>query len=153
MDTIITNSKNVHARLLEYCGYESEIIYPPVDIERFSPKDDSIEGVGNTQKRSMDCHVESHGNSDSPRNDDAILPSYHPTILPSDYFLSFARLSPPKRVDLIVEAFQGMPDQNLIFCYGKNDPMKEEILAKIRDNKNIFALESPNDNELIHLIQ
>jgi len=46
-----------------------------------------------------------------------------------------------------------MPDQNLIFCYGKNDPMKEEILAKIRGQKNIIALESPDDDALISLIQ
>lgn len=70
-----------------------------------------------------------------------------------DYFLSWARLSPPKRVDLIVDAFLEMPEENLIFTYGKNDPMKDAILAKIRNNKNITAIESPDDDTLISLIQ
>ena len=38
MDHIFTNSQNVHDRLLSYCGYESEILYPPTDVDRFVPK-------------------------------------------------------------------------------------------------------------------
>lgn len=135
MDTIITNSKNVQKRLKDYTEYESEIIYPPVDIARFSPTSPqpSPKGEGVRQKFPFSEGEGARGWG--------------------GYFLSFARLSPPKRVDLIVDAFQGMPDQNLIFCYGKNDPMKEEILAKIRGQKNIIALESPDDDALISLIQ
>jgi glycosyltransferase involved in cell wall biosynthesis len=114
MDHIFTNSQNVHDRLLSFCGFESEILYPPTDVSRFIPD----------QK-----------------------------TLPKNYFFSFARLSPPKRVDLIVDAFLQMPDQKLIFTYGKNDPMKDEILEKIRWKNNIRAIESPNDTDLITLIQ
>ncbi len=149
MDIIITNSKNVQKRLKDFTGYDSQIIYPPTDTSRFAPSD---------------CHREERSDPEKQKeipNSDWIAmlrsqwqePSNHPTIQPSNYFLSFARLSPPKRVDLIVEAFLQMPDQNLIFCYGKNDPMKETILKKIEWKKNIIALESPNDTDLISLIQ
>jgi len=52
MDTIITNSKNVQKRLKDYTEYESEIIYPPVDIARFSPTSPqpSPKGEGVRQK-------------------------------------------------------------------------------------------------------
>ncbi|MBP9779295.1 glycosyltransferase [Candidatus Gracilibacteria bacterium] len=79
-------------------------------------------------------------------------PSNLPTIQ-SSYYLSFARLSPPKRVDLIVEAFTLMPEKKLIFTYGKNDPQKELILKKIRAYPNIQAIEAPEEEELISLIQ
>lgn len=46
-----------------------------------------------------------------------------------------------------------MPEQNLILTYGKNDPMKDEILTKIKWKDNIKAIESPNDTDLITLIQ
>ena len=85
-------------------------------------------------------------NSEDPNLD-------HPTIRPSNYFLSFSRLSPPKRVGLIVDAFLEMPEQNLILTYGKNDPLKREILEQIAGKPNIIALESPSDDELIALIQ
>ena len=75
------------------------------------------------------------------------------TIKPSTYFLSFSRLSLPKRVGLIVDAFLEMPEQNLILTYGKNDPLKREILQQIEGKSNILALESPSDDELIVLIQ
>ncbi len=74
-------------------------------------------------------------------------------FLPKTYFYSWARLSPPKRVDLIVDAFLDMPDQNLVFSYGKNDPMKESIFGKIKDAKNIIALEAPSDELLLSLIR
>jgi glycosyltransferase involved in cell wall biosynthesis len=35
MDIIITNSTNTQKRLKKFTGYDSTIIYPPVDIERF----------------------------------------------------------------------------------------------------------------------
>lgn len=115
MDHIFTNSINVKDRLFHYCGFDSEVLYPPVDLSNFVPT--SSEKWNNR------------------------------------YFLSFARLSPPKRINLIVDAFMDMPDQNLIFTYGKNDPMKDEILKKIQWKKNIKALQSPDDAELIGLIQ
>ncbi|MBC7503575.1 glycosyltransferase, partial [Candidatus Gracilibacteria bacterium] len=114
MDHIFTNSQNVHDRLLSFCGYESEILYPPTDVSRFIPEQ---------------------------------------RTLPKNYFFSFARLSPPKRVDLIIDAFLQMPQQYLIFTYGRNDPMRDEILAKIEGKGNIRAIESPNDTDLIALIQ
>ena len=36
-DHIITNSKNVQKRLKDFTGYDSEIIYPPTDTNRFAP--------------------------------------------------------------------------------------------------------------------
>lgn len=72
---------------------------------------------------------------------------------PKNYFLSFARLSPPKRVDLIIDAFVRMPEQNLVLTYGQNDPLREQIIAKVRNYKNITAIESPTDDELISLIE
>lgn len=70
-----------------------------------------------------------------------------------EYFYSWARLSPPKRVDLIVDAFLQMPDKNLIFSYGKNDPMRDSILAKIENAPNIRAIEAPDDTLLLSLIR
>ena len=46
-----------------------------------------------------------------------------------------------------------MSEKSLIFTYGKNDPLKEELLKKIRAFKNITAIEAPEENELISLIQ
>ena len=124
MDVIITNSKNVQDRLRDFTGYESKVIYPPTDVRRFSPRGDRSEEIGDREA------------------------PYKKT----SYFLSYARLSPPKRVDLIVDAFLDIPEEHLILTYGKNDPLKESIIAKIRNSKNIQAVESPDDARLISLI-
>jgi hypothetical protein len=46
-----------------------------------------------------------------------------------------------------------MPEKKLIFSYGANDPMKEELLSKIVNAPNIFAIEAPDDNLLLSLIR
>ena len=122
-DTIFTNSINVQERLKRFCWYDSILLYPPTDIERFSLAEHEkwlpIDG----------------------------FPDYR------EYYFSFSRLSPPKRVDMVIDAFLGMPDKKLIFSYGTNDPQKDMILAKIYNAKNIFAIEAPKDDIFIHLIQ
>ncbi len=132
MDMIITNSKNVQKRLKDFTGFDSKIIYPPTDTSRFTP----VEGWRLKVEGSKPELIENLK-----------------TWKLENYFLSFARLSPPKRVDMIVDAFLGMPEEKLILTYGKNDPMKDDIFSKIRESKNITALESPDDESLISLIQ
>lgn len=121
IDTIITNSQNVHDRLLAYCGYESEIIYPPTNTAFFTPWDSALPV-------------------------DVPFPAW-------EYFYSWARLSPPKRVDLIIEAFIQMPDKRLIFSYWANDPMRAELLEKIQWYTNIHAIQAPSDELLLSLIR
>ncbi len=61
-----------------------------------------------------------------------------------DYYLSFARLSTVKRVDLVVKAFKNkkLKKEKLIVIYWENDPQKEEIfsLAKWYDNIKFITL-------------
>ena len=81
-----------------------------------------------------------------------ILPAAN-SELPHEYYLSFSRLSPPKRVDMVVDAFLKMPDKNLVFTYGKNDPQKDEIIEKCKNAKNIFPIPAPSNAEFIRLVQ
>lgn len=136
MDHIFTNSQNVHDRLLSFCSFESDILYPPTDVGYFIPSFRHSDDRKNPEYQELGSFV--------PQDDGNFQ---------KNYFFSFARLSPPKRVDLIVDAFLQMPDQHLILSYGKNDPMKDYILAKIRNRENIKAIESPSDADLISLIQ
>lgn len=108
---IFTNSKNTQERLKAFTGFDSTVIYPSVDTQKFVPL--------NTR---------------------------------GDYYFSFARLSSIKRVDLVVQAFLQMPEKNLVFTYGKNDPEKEKILRMTENAQNIHAIESPDDTEFLELL-
>lgn len=130
IDIIFTNSQNVHDRLLNFCNKESTILYPPTDITKFKPKNELSENnfVKNLGKNIFE------------------------QTWKSEYYLSFSRLSAPKRVDLVVDAFLEMPDKNLVFTYGQNDPEKDKIFAKIQNAKNIFAIPAPSDENFISLV-
>lgn len=90
-------------------------------------------------------------------------PTYQPTNLPTDYFLSFSRLTHAKRVDDIIRAFQELPEKHLIVIYGEHDSQKEEFaklaginLEKSQDNPciqsdtypNIFFIKLRDNNKL-----
>lgn len=60
-----------------------------------------------------------------------------------DYYLSFARLSTVKRVDLIVEAFKLMPDKKIIVIYWENDPQRNDIFNIAKWYKNITFITLP----------
>ena len=38
MDIILTNSKNTQARIKKFLGLDSQILYPPVDLQEFNYK-------------------------------------------------------------------------------------------------------------------
>jgi glycosyltransferase involved in cell wall biosynthesis len=129
-DTIFTNSQNTHDRLLHFCSQESTILYPPTDTEKFKIQNSKFKITVPNNLTSWIVHLES-----------------------DSYYLSFSRLSPPKRVDIVIDAFLRMPEKNLVFTYGVNDPMKDELLEKVKNAKNIFPLPAPKDDEFIQLVQ
>jgi len=70
-------------------------------------------------------------------------------IKSGDFYLSTARLTPDKRVDVIVEAFKEMPDKKLIVISDGLDLEKIRKLAK--GYKNIEVLGSVSDKKLAEL--
>lgn len=108
MNRIFVNSKNLQRYLKEYIGYESEILYPPVDTEAFSP--------ANEKDR---FHL--------PKSLDGAWGLH--TGDEVEYYISYSKVSTLKRVILAVEAFREMRKKKLLVIYGANDPQKEEMLA------------------------
>jgi glycosyltransferase involved in cell wall biosynthesis len=84
---IVTNSHNVQNRLRSYTGYDSTIIYPPIDTTFFVPS--SLAKETPTLRESQN----------TPQSQIPPIPK------PQNYFFSWARLSPPKRVGMIIDAF------------------------------------------------
>lgn len=69
-----------------------------------------------------------------------------------DYFLSYSRLEPEKRIELIVKAFQEMPDKQLIIC--SSGPLKNWLEKYLLQNqiKNITYLGRVSDKKLQELV-
>ncbi len=47
------------------------------------------------------------------------------------YFISFARLTHPKRVHLIIEAFKDLPEYPLLILFGENDSQRDEFMELV----------------------
>ena len=87
-DVLLASSSFIATRIRKIYRRDSEVLYPPVDVEFFS---------------------------------------YHDKK--SDYYLTVSRLVPYKRIDLLMEAFRGMPDKKLIVIGDGPDSEKIKKLA------------------------
>ena len=73
IDYFVANSNHISRRIKKVYNRDSRVIYPPVDVDRFSLCENK-----------------------------------------EDFYLTVSRLVHYKRVDLIIEAFAGMPDKKLV---------------------------------------
>jgi len=69
-----------------------------------------------------------------------------------DYFISWGRIEPLKRIPLIVEAFAKMPDKKLVIC--STGPLKDWLIQQIetRNLTNIIYKGLVTDEELSELV-
>ena len=67
-----------------------------------------------------------------------------------DYYISFARLDPLKRVDVIVKAFAQMPDKRLVIA--STGPELGRLKALAEKSRNITFVGSVNDQQLKDLL-
>ncbi len=118
VDYFVANSKNTARRIRKYYGREAEVIYPPVDIERFAPGggekigavaalSSAPEIVGEGARGGMDIGAvaalspapeivgEGAGKDIGAEDSAATAP----------YYLVVSEMVPYKRIDLAVEAF------------------------------------------------
>ncbi len=107
-DYFIANSKHIAKRIKKTYNREAEVIYPPVDVDKF-PLFEKKE----------------------------------------NYYLTASRMVPYKRIDLIVEAFSGMPDKKLVVI--GHGPEMEKIKQKA--GKNIELLGYQPDNKLVEYMR
>lgn len=112
-DHLISNSQYTKQRVEKYYRRESGVIYPPVNMER--------------ETWSIELNKSS-------------LCAMHSTLCEKDYFLVVSRLSPYKKVDLVVEAFNklGLP----LVVIGQGE--QEKYLRKIA-GANVKILGWQND--------
>lgn len=96
VDEWISISKFIARRIQKVYRRDSVVIYPPVDIEGFTPQ---------SQKE--------------------------------DFYLTASRMVPYKRIDLIVEAFSGMPERELIVI--GEGPEFEKVKSKAGPNVKLLG--------------
>ena len=131
MDALFVNSKNLQRYLKEHIGYESEIIYPPVDMSVFFPvTEDNRFRLPKSLDGAWGLHT---GES-------------------VEYYISYSKASTLKRVIEVVRAFREIPEKKLLVIYGANDPQKDEMLALAADAKNIETIILSDNSMLPDLV-
>lgn len=109
VDHFIANSRSTQKRIEKFYRQKSEIIYPPVDTDKFNPR------------------------SQEPKD----------KIGEKDYFLVVSRLSPYKKIDAAIEAFNKLDWPLLVIGAGEQEKYLKKIAAK-----NIKFLGFKEEDEL-----
>lgn len=96
VDGFVANSQFIARRIWKIYRRGSTVIYPPVDVEYFTPLGE-----------------------------------------PDDYYVTASRMVPYKRMDLVVEAFSGMPERSLVVI--GDGPHAAKIRASAGPNIRILG--------------
>ncbi|MEA2097794.1 MAG: glycosyltransferase [Patescibacteria group bacterium] len=134
VDYFITNSKNTANKIKKFYNRESEIIYPPASWFHSPNKHDCQTGMA--VKR-----IKQNGSTAQSLPHTAMLGNYGASG--KNYFLIVSRLSPYKKIDIAIEAFNklGLP---LIIIGDGQERYKLEKMAE----KNIKFLGFQPEEEL-----
>jgi len=104
-DHLIANSKYTQQRIKKYYGRESVVIYPPVDVER---------GTHNVERKNLEV---------------AEVDTRY-AIRDTRYFLVVSRLSPYKKIDAVVEAFNKLELPLVVIGEGQQEKHLRSIAKK-----------------------
>lgn len=139
-DIIVTLSKHVAKRILQYYKRESIVLYPPFDIEYWT-----------NIKKTLFRHAEfgsasSYKIPDQVRNVDSVMYNQVQDNNKLHYYLVVSRLEPYKKVDLIIDLFNKRKDKLIIVGTGT---LKKNLQKKAHGN--IAFKENISDTELARL--
>lgn len=100
-DVFVANSKHVARRIWKTYRRRAQVIYPPVDVDRFTVTPDK-----------------------------------------EAYYLTMSRLVPYKRIDLVIDAFNAMPDKELIVI--GDGPERDALAQQAGPNVSLLGYQ-PDD--------
>ncbi|MCK4918787.1 MAG: glycosyltransferase [Candidatus Pacebacteria bacterium] len=130
VDYFIANSKNTAKRIEKFYGMKNEVIYPPCDTVKGLHFDDNF----------METKLQDFAHA---------IPQPFETMEPlKEYFLIVSRLSPYKKIDIAVEAFNKL-DLPLIIIGEGEDRKRLENMAE----KNIKFLGFQSAEKLVEYYQ
>jgi glycosyltransferase involved in cell wall biosynthesis len=125
---MIAISQEVKVRIKTYYKRESKIIYPPVDVEKYSNKNTLLTAVDMDRKI---IHKTSNHNLET-----------------ESYYLIVSRLEPYKKVDIAIKAFNDLGYPLMIIGKGS-----EEARLRVMANKNIIFQGFVDDRDLPYFYQ
>ncbi len=168
VDYFVANSKATASRIKKYYGQDAKVIYPPVNLAFF---DGSENGFQKHKASPSDENFTRQADSLSvPQKQDGTMPARQferfenhissPSLAFDDYFLIVSQLTPYKKIDVSVEAFNKLGLPLVIIGEGSQEKYlrsiaKEniKILGWLADEetaeyyKNCFAFIFPGEDD------
>ena len=144
-DIILANSTTTQKRILKYYRKESEVLYPPIETERFAKNIPKVE-IWDILKHIIEWLIESQSpiGRVSRNNMLNIFQNW-------DYYIILSALTEFKRLDVALKNFREISDTNLVII-GKGD-YRQELEKMSQNAQNIFFTGAQYRNDLVALVQ
>jgi len=144
VDYFVANSKATASRIKKYYNRDSKVIYPPVNLAAF---DGSKNDFQKHKISPSDENFTRQADSLSvPQKQDGTMPTrqlerfenhiFLPLLVPKDYFLIVSQLTPYKKIDVAVEAFNKLGLPLIIIGEGSQ---KKYLQSIAKDNIKILG--------------
>ncbi len=123
-DILLANSKNVATRVQKYYKKTAAVLYPPVEVSRFSAQipEETFSFLEKTYK-----------------------------IRSKEYYIVLGALTEFKKVEIAIEAFQKMPEKQLVII--GEWPLKAKLQKMCQTSNNIHIIGAQYGANLVALVQ
>lgn len=144
-NTILANSSTTAKRIWKYYRKKSEIIFPPIETQRFSKK------ISQTDKDIILSKISIQIPGSSSSNTQALWTDFWNILSQGNYYIILSALTEFKRLDIAILNFKKLPEQNL--CIIGKWEYGEQLQKLAEGSKNIFFLWAQYDDSLVALVQ
>ena len=141
-DILFANSKTTESRIWKYYREKSEVLFPPIETQRFAKEISSEEKQHILSQISEKLRV-------NPEN--KTFWDITKILSQKNYYIILSALTAFKRIDVAIKEFSKIPETNLIII-GKGD-MKASLELLAQNSQNIFFVWPQYADDLVVLVQ
>ncbi|MFH1208534.1 MAG: glycosyltransferase [Candidatus Omnitrophota bacterium] len=135
VDFFVANSEYIKARIKSVYQRDAVVVHPPLETDFFKP-------VGDTPSGNVILSGSEESGSADPSHSLRMIEANK--ACPSHFFLAVSHFVPYKRLDLVIEAFNGLERRLVVIGSGPLAPQYQ----KLRKNDRIYFWGAVSDDEL-----
>lgn len=144
-DILLSNSSTTQKRIYKYYRRDSQVLYPPIETSRFEKhiQTQEVEKIFSFINKQL---LESQ----SPIGW-VLWVDQRNIIPPNSYYIILSALTEFKKIDIAVENFKKLPENNLLIIW--NGDYRDSLEKLAGESKNIFFAGAQYGDDLVALVQ
>ncbi len=144
-DILLANSATTQKRIWKYFRRESDILYPPIETQRFA------KNISHRDKEIILWQIFEKLSESEWNRSWVFWKDFQKIISQKNYYIILSALTEFKRLDVAINNFKHLPETNLVIIW--KGEYKEHLEKLAGASKNIFFVGAQFWDDLVTLVQ